>query len=86
VRRLNHFPFRSLLVTDSVTQGLAPALPLEVCSVAPLLADAIGRLHRDKPLDDLLGSRLTVSYMRSGGLFVLVSGIGKWAEKGVLHA
>ncbi|MBP2703913.1 ribose-phosphate pyrophosphokinase [Microbispora sp. RL4-1S] len=26
----------------------------EVCSVAPLLADAVGRLHRDEPLDDLL--------------------------------
>jgi ribose-phosphate pyrophosphokinase len=54
VKRLNHFPLRSLLVTDSITQSVVPGLPLEVCSVAPLLADAIGRLHRDEPVDDLL--------------------------------
>ena len=41
-----------LLVTDTVTTP--DASPLEVCSVAGLLADAIGRLHRDEPLDDLL--------------------------------
>jgi len=26
---------------------------LEVCSLAALLSDAIGRLHREEPLDDL---------------------------------
>ncbi|GII76686.1 ribose-phosphate pyrophosphokinase [Sphaerisporangium rufum] len=57
-----------LLVTDSVAQmdvassgitssGAAPIggpPPAEVLSIAPLLADAIGRLHGDRPLDDLL--------------------------------
>ncbi|MFF5211090.1 ribose-phosphate diphosphokinase [Streptosporangium sp. NPDC000396] len=54
VERLSRSSIRSLLVTDSVAQSVAPMLPLDVCSVAPLLADAIGRLHRDEPLDDLL--------------------------------
>jgi phosphoribosylpyrophosphate synthetase len=29
-------------------------VPLEVVSLASLLADAIRRLHQDEPLDDLL--------------------------------
>jgi ribose-phosphate pyrophosphokinase len=43
---------RRLLVTDTVTTPEAGSL--EVCSVAGLLGDALGRLHRDEPLDDLL--------------------------------
>ncbi len=43
---------RRLLVTDTVTTP--EASPLEVCSVAGLLGDTIGRLHRNEPLDDLL--------------------------------
>jgi ribose-phosphate pyrophosphokinase len=40
-------------VTDTVPIP-SNALPtLEVCSVAALLSDAIGRLHREEPLDDL---------------------------------
>lgn len=54
VERLGRAPIRRVLVTDSLAQLAAPAMPLSVCSVAPLLADAIGRLHRDEPLDDLL--------------------------------
>lgn len=43
---------RRLLVTDTV---ITPeASPVEVCSVAGLLGDTIGRLHRNEPLDDLL--------------------------------
>ncbi|MEU7990014.1 ribose-phosphate pyrophosphokinase [Streptosporangium canum] len=54
VARLSRSAIRSLLITDSVEQSVAPAPPPDTCSVAPLLADAIGRLHRDEPLDDLL--------------------------------
>jgi ribose-phosphate pyrophosphokinase len=57
VDRLACLPLRRVLVTDSVTPTTATAtaeLPIRVCSIAGLLADAIGRLHRDEPLDDLL--------------------------------
>lgn len=47
-------PIQRVLVTDTVEQSAAAGTPLSVCSVAPLLADAIGRLHRDESLDDLL--------------------------------
>ena len=40
-----------LLVTDS--------LPVEVQSIAALVADAVGRLHRDEDLADLLGQHVT---------------------------
>ena len=45
-----------LIVTDSVCthQAGAGALPLQVVSVAPLLADTIARLHDDRSLADLL--------------------------------
>ncbi len=52
--RLGRATIRQVLVTDTLAQPVAPAMPLSVCSVAPLLADAIGRLHREEPLDDLL--------------------------------
>ncbi|MCW2947032.1 MAG: ribose-phosphate pyrophosphokinae [Actinoallomurus sp.] len=52
--RLARLPIRRLLVTDTVSQEPMPALPLQVRSVAALLAEAIGWLHRDEPLDDLL--------------------------------
>jgi ribose-phosphate pyrophosphokinase len=41
-----------VLVTD--TLPVTEAAPISVCSIAPLLADAIGRLHDDEGLDDLL--------------------------------
>lgn len=43
-----------LLVTDTVPVGIGLSPALEVRSVASLLGDAIGRLHRQEPLDDLL--------------------------------
>lgn len=52
--RLGAIPLRRLLVTDSVRQEPILAPPRQVHSLAPLLADAIGRLHRDEPLDELL--------------------------------
>jgi ribose-phosphate pyrophosphokinase len=53
--RLRRLELRRLIVTDSVAMPSRPAgLPLEVVSVAPLLADAIRRLHEDHSLADLL--------------------------------
>ncbi|WP_255922915.1 ribose-phosphate diphosphokinase [Streptomyces humicola] len=54
--RLGRLPIRRLLVTDTLTahQTQNLPLPLQVRSVAPLLADAIGRLHDNRPLDALL--------------------------------
>lgn len=43
-----------MLVTDSLAVKPTPGLPLEVVSVAPLLAAGIDRLHSRRPLDDLL--------------------------------
>ena len=43
-----------LLITDSLPAVASPSLPLETHSIAPLLADAIGRLHRNEDLGDLL--------------------------------
>lgn len=50
-QRLARLPLRTLLVTDSVTPAGGAAPPAattrsrHVCSIAPLLADAIARLH-----------------------------------------
>jgi len=47
--RLAGLRLRRLLVTDSLAPTMAPVLPLEVCSLAPLLADAVGRLSQEEP-------------------------------------
>ena len=52
--RLRRLPIRRLLVTDTLAPHPDQALRIRVLSVAPLLADAIGRLHHDEPLDTLL--------------------------------
>lgn len=52
--RLERLPVRSLVTTDSLPQSHPPAPAMQTESVAPLLADAIGRLHHDQPLGDLL--------------------------------
>jgi ribose-phosphate pyrophosphokinase len=51
--RLAQLELGRLLVTDTVRVPTAPLPALEVCSVAALLSDAIGRLHREEPIDDL---------------------------------
>jgi ribose-phosphate pyrophosphokinase len=54
VRRLTQLGVERLLTTDSVKAPDAPgALPLQRVSLAPLLAEAIRRLHQGKPLFDL---------------------------------
>ena len=54
-QRLAALPVGAVFVTDSVAQReTVPKPPVQVHSIAPLLADAIGRLHRDQALDDLL--------------------------------
>lgn len=52
--RLGHLPIRRLLITDTLAAEQTQGLPLQVRSVAPLLADAINRLHNSEPLDTLL--------------------------------
>jgi ribose-phosphate pyrophosphokinase len=52
--RLAGAGIRRLLVTDTVPVADVEALPIEVSSVAALLADAIGRLHRHGDMTDLL--------------------------------
>jgi len=52
--RLGSLAVRHVLTTDSLAVDQASMPALRVVSVAPLLADAIGRLHRDQPLGDLL--------------------------------
>ncbi len=51
--RLAQLELAGLLVTDTVQVPWAALPVLESCSVAALLSDAIGRLHREEPLDDL---------------------------------
>ena len=52
--RLAALPVRRLLVTDTLPRGDWRNLEVEVQSIAALLADGIGRLHRDADLTDLL--------------------------------
>ena len=54
VARLMALPIRQLIGTNSV--GLSPDLPtsFQVVNVAPMIADVIGRLHRDESLEHLL--------------------------------
>jgi len=56
VERLGRLGLSRIIVTDSV---VGPAdqragLPIETVSVAPLLAEAISRLHKGESLDDLI--------------------------------
>jgi ribose-phosphate pyrophosphokinase len=44
--------FGAMIVSDSIPQCFDRNVT--VCSIAPLLADAIGRLHNQQPLDELL--------------------------------
>jgi ribose-phosphate pyrophosphokinase len=52
--RLRVLGVKRFIVTDSVALAADLRLPVEVVSVAPLLAEAIGRLHGDESLSDLI--------------------------------
>jgi len=54
VRRLAALPIRDLVVTDSVASSPAGELQVRRVSLAPLLAEAIRRLHEDRSLGDLI--------------------------------
>lgn len=54
VGRLSGLPIRRLFFSDSVRAEPHPGLPLETVSIAPLLADAIKRLHLDQSINDLI--------------------------------
>ena len=54
VERLRALPLRRLIATDSVAVPSGLPLPLQVVSLAPLLAEAIGRLTTGQSLDDLI--------------------------------
>ncbi len=43
-----------VIVTDSVPQPAETGLPVQVVSISPLLADAVGRLHRRESLSGLI--------------------------------
>ncbi|MTE14294.1 ribose-phosphate diphosphokinase [Nocardia aurantiaca] len=50
--RLRRLGVRRVVVTDTVAhEAVTP--PFEVCSVAPLLAEAIASMHNDRPLHEL---------------------------------
>jgi ribose-phosphate pyrophosphokinase len=52
--RLTLLRLRCAVATDSLLCSQLQAPMLQVQSIAPLLADAIGRLHHDQSLWDLL--------------------------------
>jgi ribose-phosphate pyrophosphokinase len=54
LERLRALRPERVIVTDTVTPPDAAAFPLHVVSIAPLLADAVTRLHEDRSLADLL--------------------------------
>lgn len=56
--RLSTLPLARVIVTDSVpAHALTHPLPIERASVAPLLAEAIRRLHEERGLADLIANR-----------------------------
>jgi ribose-phosphate pyrophosphokinase len=50
--RFASLPMRGMVVSDTLPVPPTP-LPLEIVSMAPLLADAIGRLNRELSLESL---------------------------------
>lgn len=54
VERLAGVPIRQLLFSDSVNAVSHPSLAIKVASIAPLLAEAIKRLHSEQSLADLI--------------------------------
>ncbi len=55
--RLAAAPIARLVTTDTVPLPTTSPFPIDVVPIAPLLAEAIDRLHAGRPLGDLLGLR-----------------------------
>jgi ribose-phosphate pyrophosphokinase len=56
IERLRPLPIRRIVVTDSVPLPPSPPLRMDAVTIGPLLADAIGRLNTETPLDELMAS------------------------------
>jgi ribose-phosphate pyrophosphokinase len=54
IHRLQALPIQQLVTTDTVVPEATLPGRLEVVSVAPLVAEAVARLHRDESLETLL--------------------------------
>jgi ribose-phosphate pyrophosphokinase len=54
LQRLNGIAPRRLIFSDSVRSAAQTSLPIETASLAPLLADAIQRLHTGQSMRDLI--------------------------------
>ena len=54
VARLQALPIRQLIGTNSVEATAELPAPFQVVNLAPMIADAIMRLHRDQSLENLL--------------------------------
>jgi ribose-phosphate pyrophosphokinase len=54
MEQLAPLPITRLLVTDSVSDAVPADLVVQRATVAPLLADAITRLHQGRSLSDLI--------------------------------
>jgi len=52
--RLGALRIRHFIVSDSVARPSSLPLPVEIVSVAPLLAEAVKRLHTGRSLSDLI--------------------------------
>ncbi len=57
IERLAPLPIKRLIVTDSLPIPERRALPLQVVSLAPMLAEAISRLNVDQSMAELLTHR-----------------------------
>jgi ribose-phosphate pyrophosphokinase len=55
--RLRKLPIESIYATDSVPAPEQFALPLQIASLAPMLAEAIQRLHNKQSIEGLIGRR-----------------------------
>jgi ribose-phosphate pyrophosphokinase len=55
--RLRHLPIKRILVTNSVDVPNNLSLPIEKVSLAPLLAEAITRLHKNQSMSELIAHR-----------------------------
>ena len=57
IHRLSALPLKRIVVTDSLPTPAHDSLPLEVVSLAPMLAEAAGRLNAGESMSELLTHR-----------------------------